>query len=87
MGAVGTSSITWAQDEVAGVKLRRHVGRAGRVEVGAVEYDGGNRMWVWSSPLAEDAWGWGASEEAAKRALEAWLREWLANFRGLLGEG
>lgn len=73
--------ITWSQDSVAGVPLRRFVGRAGAVEVGAVEHDGGNRLWIWSSPLQEEAWGWAPSEEAAKRAFEGWLRGWLENFR------
>ena len=83
-----TSPLAWSQEEIAGVRLRRHVARAGAIPVGAVEYDGGNRMWIWSTPLAEDAWGWGASEEAAKQALEAWLRNWLANFRTFFdGEG
>lgn len=61
--------------------LRRYVGRVGTAEVGAVEYDGSNRMWVWSTPLAEDAWGWAANEDGAQQALEAWLRDWLENFR------
>jgi hypothetical protein len=39
-------------------------------------------MWVWSSPLADDAWGWASNEEGAKQALETWLRGWLENFRG-----
>jgi hypothetical protein len=34
-------------------------------------------MWVWSSRLAEDAWGWGSTDQAAKNGLEAWLRGWL----------
>lgn len=73
--------ITWVQDTVAAIPLRRFVAFAGDVEIGAVEYDGGNRLWVWSSRLADDAWGWGASEDAAKRAFAAWLRGWLENFR------
>ena len=73
--------ITWTQDSVAGVPLRRWIGRAGLVEVGSVEHDAGNRLWIWSSPLAEEAWGWAPGEEAAKRAFEAWLRGWLDNFR------
>ena len=67
--------------------LRRFTGRVGAVEAGVVEYDGGNRMWGWSSPLAEDAWGWSATESGAKLALESWLRRWLENFRPLLESG
>jgi hypothetical protein len=73
--------LTWTRDEIASVPLRRFTARAGEVEVGYVEYDGGNRMWVWASSLAEDAWGWGTDEDGAKQALEAWLRGWLQNFR------
>ena len=82
-----TGPIVWTQDSVAEVPLRRFTGRVGAVEAGFVEYDGGNRMWVWSSPLAEDAWGWSATESGAKLALEAWLRRWLENFRPLLESG
>jgi hypothetical protein len=67
------------------VPLQRFTAHAGAIEVGYVEYDGGNRMWVWSSRLADDAWGWGSTAEAAKHGLEAWLRRWLENFRPLLG--
>ena len=73
--------IIWKQDSVAGVSLNSYVGYAGAVEVGRVLYDGSNRFWVWSSPLAEDAWGYGPSEEAAKRGFEVWLAAWLENFR------
>lgn len=76
-----SSAITWAQEAVAGVALARFVGRCGAVEVGRVEYDGANRMWVWSTPLDEAVWGWAPSEAAARQALEAWLRGWLENFR------
>ena len=62
--------IVWTQDSVAGVPLRRSVGRVGAVEVGTVEYDGSNRFWIWATPLQEDAWGYGASEAAAKAAFE-----------------
>jgi hypothetical protein len=75
------SRITWTQDSVAGVPLNRHVCHVGPVEVGNISYDGSNRFWVWASPLQEDAWGYGPSEEAAKAALEFWLAAWLANFR------
>jgi hypothetical protein len=75
------SRITWNQDHVAGVPLNRHVGRVGSVEVGNVTYDGSNRFWVWATPLQEDAWGYGPSEQAAKAALEVWLSSWLENFR------
>jgi hypothetical protein len=79
-----TGRITWTQDNVSDVPLRRYVGRVGTVEVGAVEYDGANRMWVWSSPLAEDAWGWAPEEQSAKQALDVWLRGWLESFRSFL---
>ena len=73
--------ITWQQDSVAGVSLNRHACYAGAIEVGWVMYDGSNRLWIWSSPLAEDAWGYGPSEEAAKHGFEVWLATWLENFR------
>lgn len=76
-----SGTIAWTQDSVAGVPLRRHIGRVGPIEVGAVAFDGSNRLWTWSSPLAEDAWGHATDEAAAKQAFEAWLREWLENFR------
>jgi hypothetical protein len=76
--------IAWTQESVADVPLKRFVGHVQTVEVGAVEYDGANRMWVWSSPLAEDAWGWAPEEQSAKQALESWLVEWLRNFRSFL---
>ncbi len=79
------AGIAWTQESVAQVPLKRHVGRLGAVEVGAVEYDETNRMWVWSSPLAEAAWGWAPEEQGAKQALELWLRGWLENFRPFLG--
>jgi hypothetical protein len=74
------SMIAWTQDRVAGVPLQRHVGHVGPIEVGNVAYDGSNRFWVWATPLQEDAWGYGPSEEAAKAALEVWLASWLENF-------
>ena len=74
-------AITWFQDSVATMPLRRFVGQVGTVAVGAVDYDAANGFWVWSSPLAEDAWGWAASEDGAKKAFELWLRQWLENFR------
>ena len=77
-------SITWTQASVAKVPLRRFVGHVGPVEVGAVEFDGSNRLWTWSSPLAEDAWGHAQSEAGAKQGFEVWLRGWLENFRPLL---
>ena len=73
--------IAWFQDSVAGVPLKRFVGRVGGVEVGSVSYDGANRFWVWATPLQEDVWGYGPTEDAAKAALELWLRDWLQNFR------
>ena len=78
-----TDRLTWKQDSIADVTLRRFTAHAGAIEVGYVEYDGGNRMWVWSSRLADDAWGWGSTAEAAKHGLQAWLRRWLENFRPL----
>jgi hypothetical protein len=78
------SGVVWRQDSVAGVPLRRFVGSVGDIEVGNVAYDGSNRFWIWASPLQEEAWGYGATEEAAKQAFEAWLRAWLENFRGFL---
>ena len=77
-------SITWTQASVANVPLRRFVGHVGPVEVGAVEFDGSNRLWTWSSPLAEDAWGHAQSEAGAKQGFEVWLRGWLENFRPFL---
>ena len=75
------SRITWTQDSVAGVPLSRYVGHVGGIEVGSISYDGSNRFWVWASPLQEDAWGYGPSEQAAKAAVEHWLTAWLENFR------
>jgi hypothetical protein len=62
----------------------RLVAFAGKLEVGTVLYDPSNRFWVWSSTLSDEAWGYGPSEDAAKRGYEAWLRAWLENFRGVL---
>jgi hypothetical protein len=45
--------ITCTQDHIEDVPLQRFTAHAGEVEVGYVEYDGGNRMWVWSSRLAD----------------------------------
>jgi len=73
--------IAWTQDSVAGIPLKRSVGRVGPVEAGNVSYDGGTRFWFWATPLQDDAWGFGTTEEAAKAALELWLRSWLENFR------
>jgi hypothetical protein len=75
------SRITWRQDSVAGVALQRHIGFVGPVEVGNVSYDGSNKFWVWASPLQDDAWGYGPTEESAKTAFEIWLSSWLENFR------
>ncbi|GJD70640.1 hypothetical protein [Methylobacterium gnaphalii] len=75
------SKIIWMQASVAGVPLRRFVGRIGQIEVGSVEFDGSNRLWTWSSPLAEDAWGHAHDEAGAKQGFEVWLRAWLENFR------
>ena len=73
--------IAWSRDSVAGVPLRRSVGRVGAIAVAAVEWDASNRLWTWSSPLAEDVWGHAPSECSAKQAVEFWLRSWLENFR------
>ena len=81
---MAADAITWTQKSVAQVPLKRHLGRVGAVEVGVVEYDATNRMWLWSSPLAEDAWGWAPEEQAAKQAFALWLRGWLDNFRAFL---
>jgi len=78
------SRIAWSQDSVAGVPLKRFLGQVGSVEVGNVAYDGGNRFWVWATPLQEDVWGFAPTEDAAKAALELWLRGWLENFREFL---
>jgi hypothetical protein len=79
--SMAADAISWIQESVAQVPLQRHVARVGSVEVGAVEYDGANGMWVWSTPLDERAWGWAPEEGGAKQALELWLRGWLENFR------
>ena len=78
------SRIAWTQDSVAGIPLKRFVGRVGDFEVANVSYDGGNRFWVWATPLQEDAWGYGPTEDAAKAGFELWLRAWLKNFRPFL---
>jgi len=81
------SRIEWRQDRVAGVPLNRHVGFVGTIEVGSVAYDGSNRFWIWSTPLQEDAWGYGPTEQAARTALELWLASWLENFRPFFQAG
>jgi hypothetical protein len=78
---MGESPIAWSRPAPDGIPARRSVGLVGDIEVGAVEFDPANRLWLWSSPLAEDAWGWAPSEPGAQRALELWLRAWLAPFR------
>ena len=80
------AAITWTQQKVAGVPLQHFVGRAGVVEVGSVTYDGSNGMWAWASPLADDAWGYAQTPEAAQQALTVWLVGWLENFRPFLDE-
>src|SRR3954463_1992578 len=77
------SVIEWRQASVAGVQLRRFTGHVGGIEVGAVEFDGTNQLWTWSSPLAEDVWGHARSEGAAKQAFETWLRGWIERLRPL----
>ncbi len=81
------SKIQWQQDHVAGVSLNRHIGFVGAVEVGSVAYDGSNRFWIWSTPLQEDVWGYGPTEQAAKNAFEIWLTGWLENFRPFFQAG
>jgi hypothetical protein len=83
----GMSRIQWQQDHVAGVPLNRYVGFVGSVEVGNVAYDGSNKFWIWSTPLQEDAWGYGPTEQAARAALEFWLISWLENFRPFFQAG
>ncbi len=75
------SPIAWSPPEADGQTARRLVGHVGPVEVGRVEYDPTNRLWLWSSPLAEEAWGWAPSQDGARRALEIWLRGWIEPFR------
>ena len=75
------SPITWTQDSVAGVPLRRFMGHVGTIEVGTVEWDGSSRFWTWYSRLSDEAWGHAQTEHGAKQAFEAWLRNWLENFR------
>ncbi len=79
--AMHESPVTWTRPERHGVPLRRIVGHVGEIEIGVVEFDPGNRLWLWSSPLSEEAWGWAPSEDGARRALELWLRGWLEPFR------
>ena len=73
--------IAWTQDKAAGVALRRFVGRVGPVEVGAVAFDGSNKLWTWSSPLDIEAWGHAPTEDGAKQAFAVWFRGWLEAFR------
>jgi hypothetical protein len=77
---MGVSPIAWTQDSIADAPLRRYTGRVGAIEV-AVEWDGSNRLWTWSTRLADDAWDHSQSEHGAKQGFEAWLRGWLENFR------
>lgn len=81
------SAITWRQDSVAGVPLRSFIGHVGAIQVGLVAFDGSNSLWSWSSPLADDAWGYAATEEAGKQAFEVWLKTWLENFKPLFEAG
>jgi hypothetical protein len=76
--------IVWTQPNVAGVPVGRLIGHVGAVEVGAIEFDPSNRLWLWSSPLVEDAWGWAPTEMGAKGAASVWLRQWLGNFQTFL---
>ncbi|MGD9739576.1 MAG: hypothetical protein AB7O56_01090 [Bauldia sp.] len=81
------SGLIWEQETTAGIPLNEHVAHAGTIEAGRVMYDASQRMWIWSSRLADDAWGYGTSAEGAKAGFEAWLREWLRNFEGVLPRG
>lgn len=75
------AGLTWTEEKIAGAALLHHVAHAGTVEVGRVMYDGSNDFWVWSTQLAEDAWGYGKTAEGAKGGFEAWLKNWIENFR------
>ena len=81
------SALEWTQDLQSGIPVNRYTGRAGAIDVATVMYDGSNRFWVWSSPLADDAWGYGPSLDAAQRGFEVWLRAWLENFGAFLSAG
>jgi hypothetical protein len=81
------SGLDWQQESTAGIALKEHVAHAGTIEAGRVMYDGSQRMWIWSSRLADDAWGYGMTAESAKAGFEAWLREWLRNFEGVMSRG
>jgi hypothetical protein len=80
MPPMSESLIIWTSDSIAGVPLRRALARVGEIDVGDVAYDGSNRLWTWSSPLADDAWGHATTELGAKQGFEVWLRGWLSNF-------
>jgi len=82
---VSSPTLVWTQEERAGVPLAEFVGHAGAIEAGRVMYDGSNKFWVWSSALADDAWGYGTTRESAQAGFEAWLRTWLGIFRAFLG--
>lgn len=73
--------LDWTPD---GAAPAGSVARAGAVEVARVMFDPSNRFYVWSSPLADDAWGYGPTEAAAQAGFEAWLLGWLDNFRPFL---
>ena len=75
------SAVLWSRQSVAGVPLRVFVGTVGEIVIGTVEFDGSNRLWVWSSPLSDEAWGYAPTEEGAKQALELWVKAWVQKFR------
>src|SRR3954452_12264805 len=81
------SRIQWQQENEAGEPLQRFIGFVGANEVDQVAYDGSNMFWIWSTPLQEDAWGYGPTEQAAKAALDAWLASWLDHFRSFFQAG
>ena len=83
-GIQPVSVVEWKQARVTGVRLRRFTGHVGGIEVGAIEFDGSNQLWTWSSPLAEDVWGHAPSEGAARQAFETWLPGWVERLRPLL---
>ena len=68
---MGARPLSWTKDSIADVPLRRYTGRVSAIEVAAVEWDGTNRLWTWSSRLADDAWGHAQSEHGAKLGFGA----------------
>lgn len=77
------AGLVWTEEKVAGSEHRHHVAHAGSIEVGRVMFDGSNGFWVWSTQLAEDAWGYGKTVEGTRGGFEVWLKQWLRNLRPL----